>query len=87
MRTPEPEPLFDGSVIEEARKKIAAGDFKRTIVKRVPDDLSYDRFYLNCGHSFVWAVRLVKEIENLTEWDCNRCADEWMRNAQGGGKT
>jgi hypothetical protein len=85
VRTPEPEPLFDGSVIEEARKKIAAGDFKSTIVKRVPDDLSYDRFYLNCGHSFVWAIRLVKEIENLTEWDCNKCADEWMRNARKEG--
>jgi hypothetical protein len=67
--------------IQEAREKLAAGEFKRTLVKRIPVDLSFDKYELSCGHVIGMLAGLGKD---KAEFDCKECANNWMANHDAG---
>jgi len=66
--------------IREARRKLNAGEFSRTIVSRVPDNLHYDLITLECGHEQWWSLVLDDFPEHLTGLrQCSQCAEKWIK--------
>ena len=62
--------------IIEARRLRAAGEFRRQIVQRTPDDIRYDCFELVCGHHMLLMAALVRAGEEALL--CHRCMEAWV---------
>jgi hypothetical protein len=70
--------MTGAEIILEARRKKAAGEFKRKIVARYPDDLHFDLVDLDCGHHLLVAAALVVSVERVL--DCHECMKEWVKS-------
>jgi hypothetical protein len=73
--------------IQEARRKLDAGEFSRALIGRTPEDLQHDRVTLECGHKTLWMRgmdHLRKGLEKpLDRDDCIDCAQEWIEENSG----
>lgn len=68
--------------IEEARRKLDAGGFQRSVVSRTPEDLNLDRITLDCGHQKCWSRSNSQfrhqELVEATLQRCYECAKAWV---------
>ena len=71
------------ALIEEARRKRAAGEFNRKVLKRIPLGLRFDRYHLTCGHSVGLLACMASDV---TEFDCTECAESWVKAGLAGGR-
>jgi hypothetical protein len=56
-----------------AREKYDRGEFRRTVVRRVPRDL-FDDLVLECGH-----ITMATREEGVASADCHTCANAWIQ--------
>ena len=65
--------------ILEARAKLAAGDFDHVVVERFPEELTWDRVILDCGHRSIIRPESVE-----TKAYCLTCAENFMKPPKPG---
>jgi hypothetical protein len=71
--------------IVEALKMRAAGEFRRQIVRRIPEDLNYDRFELVCGHHLSLMASVIQVGEEMMA--CRGCMEDWVNAHSEGERT
>src|SRR5262245_10669960 len=57
-----------------AREKYDRGEFRRAVVRRLPQDLFGDDLILECGHT----TMATRREEDFVSVDCQTCANAWI---------
>lgn len=73
--------MTNEEAILEARRKFAAGDFRRAVVSITPETLDWDGMILECGHRSAWCSKIRIDPAPPAHDNCRECAKEWIVQA------